>query len=379
MTGTVLGCAALIAIIGLTTTAAGQITSRFNALEATAITLADTATEESGLPGYCFPEQVGSKLRELNGVVDGGVYAEVVLDELAPSFSIRPEIDGGPAGGVRLRVVGAEPGTLAAAGAEWASGNGMDEFHVATSQPVAVLGPAAAARLGITSVATLPTVFVGNNAYAVVGVLSDTGALPDLGSAVIIPITTMLSQYGPPAAEKPAHALARTDLGAAVLVANQAPYKLRPDDPEALTAFSPPNWSAVTDGVGASVSGLLLALAGIAVVIGCVAIANTTLVAVMERTGEIGLRQALGASPTQIMAQFMAESVLLGGIGGLIGNALGTATVLVGSLIQSWTPVMDPRLGLAAPAIGVAAGVLAGLYPSWRASRIAPVAALQHS
>ncbi|MDR2252983.1 MAG: ATP-binding cassette domain-containing protein [Bifidobacteriaceae bacterium] len=379
MTGTVLGCAALTAIIGLTTTAAGQITSRFNQLQATTVTLADTATEESGVPGYSFPQRVGAKLRELNGVVDGGVYAEAFHQGWLPQISTRPEIDGGPGVGVQLRVAGAEPGTLVAAGAKLASGNGMDEFHVDSAQPVAVLGPAAAARLGIASVAIRPTVFIGDNAYAVVGVLSDTGALPDLATAVILPITTMLAHYGPPAAGQPAHALVRTDLGAAALAARQAPYKLRPENPGALTAFRAPDWSAITDDVDASVSGLLLALAGVAVVIGCVAIANTTLVAVMERTGEIGLRQALGASPSQILGQFLAESVLLGGIGGLIGSALGTATVLIGSVLQSWSPVMDPRLGLASPAIGVAAGALAGIYPSWRASRISPVAALQHS
>jgi putative ABC transport system permease protein len=316
----------------------------------------------------------------LNGVVDAGVYAKAPYTAEYQSISIRPEVDiGASAQGSALSVYGAEPGTLAAAGVEWASGDGMDQFHVDAHQPVAVLGFAAAARLGVSSVVTQPTVFVENTAYAVVGVLGEGGARPDLASAVVLPITTMIDHYGMPSASEPARALVRTGMGAAGLIAVQAPLKLRPDDPGLLSAIAPPDWSIVTDDVDTSMNGLLLALAGIALIIGCVAIANTTLVAVMERTGEIGLRQALGAKPSHILAQFLLESVLLGGIGGLLGSAVGTAAVLIGSVAQSWSPVLDPRLGLASPVIGVVVGALAGLYPAWRGSRITPVAALQHS
>ncbi|MDR1151427.1 MAG: ABC transporter permease [Bifidobacteriaceae bacterium] len=380
MTGTILGCAAFIAIIGLTTTAAGQITSAFNELEATTVTVVDSAVEASGEPGYSFPDQVGPLMRQLNGVVDAGVYAQAPYSSALSSISIRPEVDGaGGSGGSVLSVYGAEPGTLTAARAEWTSGHGFDQFHVDTHQPVAVLGFAAAARLGIASVVTHPTVFVGNTAYAVIGVMAEGGALPELGNAVTVPITTMIDSLGPPASSDPARVLIRTRMGAAALISTQAPFKLRPDNPEALTAIAPPDWSMITDDVDTSMNGLLLALAGIALIIGCVAIANTTLVAVMERTGEIGLRQALGAKPGHILSQFLLESIMLGGIGGLLGSAVGIAAVLTGSMLQSWSPVLDPRLSLASPAIGVVVGALAGLYPSWRASRITPVAALQHS
>lgn len=170
----------------------------------------------------------------------------------------------------------------------------------------------------------------------------------------------------------------RTDLGAAQLITVQAPPQLRPDAAQTLGAAAPPDWSSVTEGVTTSFNALLLALAAIARVIGCVGIANTTLVAVMERTGEIGLRQALGATPTHIRIQFLAESTAIGAIGGLIGNAIGILTVILVSVSREWTPVIDPTLTVLAPIAGVVTGAVAGLYPAWRASHTQPVQALQH-
>ncbi len=389
MVGTVLGCAAVIAILGLTDTARGQISATFSELEATIVTVDDAQSEQARQRGlaegegvYSFPADTGRRLRQLNGVVDAGVYFATALGdpETGQTLAIgkRPQVDAsgqGGGSGSTLAAWGLEGGTLAAAGAQLGSGVLFDDFHVRTDQPVAVLGPAAAENLGIPSVVTNPTVFIGNDAYAVVGVLSNTGSLPELDNAVMVPAPLAVSRYGPPG--RPAKALVRTELGAAPLLARQAPHALDHAHPEHFSTIAPPDWSVVSDPVQTSMSGLLLALAAIALVIGCVAIANTTLVAVMERTGEIGLRQALGAKPTHILSLFLVESVILGGLGGLLGSALGVGTVLVGSLAQEWTPVLDPGLLLLSPALGIATGVVAGLYPAWRASRIPPAAALQ--
>jgi putative ABC transport system permease protein len=393
MTGTVLGCAAFIAIIGLTDTAKGQISEKFNELEATTVTVTDARAEQSLAnassdftgPTYSYPDDAGIRLRQLNGVVNAGVYFSV--NPTAPdqsgefnqplTIANRPQADHiDPASGAMLALWGVEGGTLEAAAASLASGVFFDDFHVLQHQSVAVLGQAAAANLGISSVITHPTVFVGNQSYAVIGVLADSGALPELGNAVMIPAPLAIERYNPPT--NPAKLLIRTDLGAASLIARQAAYALDHAHPDYFKSAAPPDWSMVTADVNASLNGLLLALAGIALVIGCVAIANTTLVAVMERTGEIGLRQALGAKPVHILSQFLTESVVLGALGGVLGSAVGTAAVILGALARQWTPILDPLLLPAAPAIGIAVGVLAGLYPAWRASRIQPATALQH-
>jgi putative ABC transport system permease protein len=379
MVGTILGTAAFIAIIGLTTTASGQITAAFNALEATEVIVSDQAAKTDGL--YHFPASSGAILRRLNGVVDAGVFFKVPLDteQERTSIATRPQVDlGSSPEGIGLSVYGAEPGTFVAAQATAQSGRLLDEWDIAAAWPVAVLGPGAAQRLGITTVATQPFLFVGDTAYLVVGIIADTGALPELGNAVILPASTALRDFGPPSRLAPASVLVRTDLGAASLIAIQAPLALSPDNPGALVSAAPPDWSTLTDPVNTSMNALLFGLAALALVIGCVAIANTSLAAVMERTGEIGLRRALGARAVHISGQFIAESAVLGSLGGLIGSALGTLAILLASAARGWTPFVNAWLLAAAPVAGALVGVLAGVYPAWRAARIQPAHALQH-
>jgi putative ABC transport system permease protein len=129
--------------------------------------------------------------------------------------------------------------------------------------------------------------------------------------------------------------------------------------------------------VNTDLSGLFLLLATICLLIGAVGIANTTLVAVLERTGEIGLRRSLGARPRHVAAQFLAESTALGTLGGLAGTSLGALTVVVVALARHWTALLDPATVAPAPLIGTLVGLAAGLYPALRASRIEPLDALR--
>ena len=111
-------------------------------------------------------------------------------------------------------------------------------------------------------------------------------------------------------------------------------------------------------------------------VVGAFGITNLTTVSVMERIPEIGLRRALGATPRHIGAQFVGESSILGLIGGLIGAPIGIAVVVAVCLAREWTAIVPPWL-LATPTLGLAIGLVAGIYPALRAARIEPVAALQ--
>jgi putative ABC transport system permease protein len=122
---------------------------------------------------------------------------------------------------------------------------------------------------------------------------------------------------------------------------------------------------------------LFLLLAAISLVIGAVGIANTTLVAILERTGEIGLRRSLGARPRHIAAQFLTESATLGTLGGLLGTSIGVSTVVLVAVIENWTAVLNPLYVMPAPLMGSVVGLLAGLYPALRAARIEPLEALR--
>ncbi|MEU0742507.1 ABC transporter permease [Streptomyces sp. NPDC006134] len=373
--GTVLGVGAFVAILGLTATASSQIDARFNALTATEVTVQDVAREHNEFAGPAFPDDAEARIERLAGVRDAGVYWPV---NLPPTTAVRSAPVTGPGGAADseyVEVVAASPGVLRAAAASVVEGRLYDDYAAQRSQPIAVIGRGVAARLGITTLQTRPAVFIGDQPFTVAGIIGGTERKADLLLSVVVPHRTAMRMWGPP--DEGAAMLIATDLGAARQIADEAPTALRPDHPEYLKAVPPPDPRALRGSVSSDLSQLFLVLAAICLVIGAVGIANTTLVAVLERTAEIGLRRALGARGRHITAQFLAESGVLGALGGLVGTSIGVLTVVTVALVRDWTPVVHPATVAAAPAIGLATGLLAGLYPAWRASRIQPVEALR--
>jgi putative ABC transport system permease protein len=99
-------------------------------------------------------------------------------------------------------------------------------------------------------------------------------------------------------------------------------------------------------------------------------------ISVLERRREIGLRRALGASRGQIRGQFLTESVVLSGLGGVAGILIGVAAILSYAAYQRWPPVITPLAAAGGLAGALLIGVAAGVYPSIRASRLTPTEAL---
>jgi ABC-type antimicrobial peptide transport system permease subunit len=114
-------------------------------------------------------------------------------------------------------------------------------------------------------------------------------------------------------------------------------------------------------------------------IVGVVAIGNTTLFAVLHRRREIGIRRALGATPRHIGLLIVGEAVLVGIVGGIVGTSIGVLAIEVASLSKGWTPILDWKIVLVAPLLGIVAGGLAGAYPAFKASRVSPLTALRGS
>ncbi len=374
--GTVLGVAALVATLGLAKTAGNQIVTRFDALAATSVSVSNRSGGFFSSPNRedisVIPWDAEDRLTRLNGVVAAGTLT--LVDTGGALVSSVPINDPLGQSEFAMDVIAASPGLFDVVGAELTTGRFFDTGHDVRGDPVAVLGPGAAARLNINRVDQQPAIFLGDTTLAVIGILDGVVSEPSLLDAIIIPNGTARALFGTGA---PAEVHIRTEIGAAYLIGEQAPIALYPNDPSQLRVQVPPEPRAVKSGVESDVNTLFLVLGGVSLLVGAIGIANVTLVSVLERVGEIGLRRAVGAARRHIASQFLVESAAMGFIGGIIGASAGVLIIVAVSANRQWTPVLDAQVPLLAPFAGAVVGLVAGLYPSWRASTLEPVEALR--
>ena len=369
--GTVIGLAALVATLGLSRTAGNRIVGRFDELAATEIIVSARPSATSARPDV-LPWDAPERIERLDGVVAAGSVSTIDVGEALVSTS--PVSDPSRQTDFRLAVHAASPGLFVAVRAELQSGRLPDEGHSQRAERVAVLGPSAASHLGITGVEQLPAIRIGDDIYLVIGILADLARQPELRGAVIIPEGTARREYR---LTSPEFVIVETQIGATSLISKQIPLALRPDNPRTLRVASPPEPQRVRDAVQSDLNVLFLILGGVSLLVGAIGIANVTLVSVIERTGEIGLRRALGATRLHIASQFLLESGTLGLVGGILGASTGTLVVVGIAAYQGWTPVLDPLVPFAAPLVGAVTGLVSGAYPSLRAARMEPVEALR--
>ncbi len=149
-----------------------------------------------------------------------------------------------------------------------------------------------------------------------------------------------------------------------------------------ISAMGPEGFQASVEEPLAIFNQVIYAVALISLLVGGLSVINTMTMAVAERTREIGVRKAIGASDGAIMRQFIAESALIGLLGGLMGLLTGWAMVVVANQASAASAtelfLLTPRLAVGAVAFAVFLGVLSGLYPAWHAARLNPVEALRY-
>jgi macrolide transport system ATP-binding/permease protein len=369
--GTVIGVGALVATLGLSKTAGNQIVGRFDALSATDVVISPSA-RAGGAGAVVLPWDAESRLRRLNGVVAAGTLADVnVRGALVRSVPINDPL---AAGAVQLPMKAASPGLFRAVHADLATGRLFDSGHSQRADRVLVLGVNAARRVGIDRVDQQPAVFIGDRLYAVIGLLSGVRRQASLLGSAIMPEGTARREFGLAA---PALAQVETRIGAVDLIARQAPVALNPTNPDLLKVARPPDPRQLRGAVEQDLNSLFLLLGGVSLLVGAIGIANVTLVSVLERVGEIGLRRALGAARRHIAVQFLLESTTIGTAGGVIGASVGTLVIVGVSASKTWTPVLDPWVPLGAPMLGAVIGLLSGTYPALRAAALEPVEALR--
>jgi len=244
-------------------------------------------------------------------------------------------------------------------------------------EPVAVLGATTAQLLGIDRIRPGMRIWAGGQWFYVTGILNPDTYAPELDSAVLV---------GFPAAQKylgfdghPSKIYVRTaDTPAAVtsvdsLLGTQA----NPENPSQVTVSQPSDALTVRAGAAGAFNTLFLGLGAVALLVGAIGVANITIISVLERRQEIGLRRALGATRGQIRIQFLAEAILLslaGGAAGVIAGAAATTAAYARG--HGEAVVIPPQAWVGGLAAAVIIGALAGLLPAIRAARLSPTQAL---
>jgi len=136
--------------------------------------------------------------------------------------------------------------------------------------------------------------------------------------------------------------------------------------------------TSMLTGITSVLTGLLSAVAAVSLLVGGIGIMNIMLVSVTERTREIGIRLAVGASEGQVLLQFLVESIVLSLIGGLLGILLGLGLALFGAFLLNIPFTPDPAIILIAFVFSAVVGIVFGFFPARRAARLDPIEALRH-
>ena len=277
-------------------------------------------------------------------------------------------------------------------GGEIAIGRTIDRDDVEGAARVVVLGKDMASEFFGEDDPIGQWVRIKDQRYRVIGVMAEQGSMffSNLDRRLYIPVTTMQQNV---LGVNYVNYIALRAVGDVEEVKDEARLILREthaiDNPEGDLAkddflvSSQADAIAIIEGVGMALSAFLASIAAISLLVGGIGIMNIMLVSVTERTREIGLRKAIGATYKEILQQFLLESIFLTLTGGVMGIVGGIAVTLLQGLIVSqfidgWSPTVPVQAVVLAVVVSTAVGLIFGIYPARRAARLNPIESLRY-
>ncbi len=251
-------------------------------------------------------------------------------------------------------------------------------------EPVTVLGAVAAERLGIDRVHADQRIWLQGQWFNVAGILEPSALATDIDVSALVgyPAAKKYLGYvsiarGEQEAGPPSTIYVRAATGHEAAVQALLAPTANPEAANEVNVSQPSDVLTARAAAAGAFDSLFLGLGIVALIVGAVGVANIMIISVLERRSEIGLRRALGATKAQIRTQFLAESILLAAIGGVVGVLAGAAATAVYASSKSWAIVVPVEAWSGGIASAILIGAFAGLMPAVRASRMAPTVALR--
>ncbi len=376
MLGVIIGVAAVITMLALGTGAQRAVEQQLEALGANVITVTTWMRFAQGIA------------REQALTTDDAEALRIEarnVSAVAPEQSSRQQVKLGNRN-LNLSVIGTTHDHATVNGFELEAGRMLTAIDDSSRRRVAVLGGEVPEQLGTTAEALLGrSIQVKSLPFEVVGVYRKKGAIgfgnPD--DDVYIPVSTsefrvvgndrvqnIAVQVAP--GVEPAQAMVEIER------VIRREHGLAPGADNDFTVVDRKQFLATQQQTTQILSFLLAGIAGVSLVVGGIGIMNIMLVTVTERTREIGIRKALGATRTNILTQFLTESVVLCVLGGLLGMLLGTGAARALAKFAGWQTYVTLDALLLAFAFSAGVGLVFGLWPARRASKLDPIAALRY-
>jgi putative ABC transport system permease protein len=361
--GIAIGVASMVAVLGISESSKADLLAQLDQLGTNLLRVA---------PGQSFmgeeavlPEAAASMLRRVDGVQSVAATAGVSGQTVRRS----PYIDEAETGGIG--VTAADPSLRGAVGASMRRGTFL---NAGTGRyPAVVLGSEAANTLGIDD--TGSRVWLGGRWFTVVGILDPVTLAPALDTAALIGFDVAAELFGEDGNASTVYV--RVDQERVESVRDLLSATANPQRPEEVEVSRPSDALEARAAAKTAFTSLFLGLGAVALLVGGVGIANVMVISVLERRSEIGLRRALGATRRNVGVQFLAESLLLAGLGGAAGTLLGSLVTLGYAANEGWTASLPPVALAGGVIVAVVAGGIAGLYPALRAAHLSPTEALR--